>query len=425
MWQLLRQWFIEPGNLHLSLGVFSAVAAGVVLGWLIWSRKGRSESNRLKGDKAFFKGIHYILSNERDHAIEEFTKSVQVDSDTIETYIALGNLYRSKGDIDRAIRIRQSIILRPNIDRGIRLQALFDLGLDYKKGGFLNRALETFLKVVQEDSSSVETLTQMERIYEEMKDWENAYKTRRRISRLSKGNHRHILAHHLVEMGKSHQEKGDLPMAKSLYHRAISIYKECVDAYLHLGDLYFAQQEYRNAISTWKTVVEVAPQFTFLSYGRLEMLYYNMKDRGLVESFLRECGEMTSDAFIHLALARYLYIGDDPEGALRELDEALELDPWFLEAKKFRGEILSDLGRDKEAVETYEDLIGSLNVSYLRFQCEKCGFEPAYLQWQCPSCKNWDTINLIDSGILGARRQEEGTREVQGPHQLPEGTYEE
>ena len=101
--------------------------------------------------------------------------------------MALGNLYRSKGDIDRAIRIRQNIILRPNIAEQIKLRALFDLGLDYRKGGFLNRALDTFLKVAQRDSGNVQTYREIERIYEESKDWENAYRTRQKIAQLAGG----------------------------------------------------------------------------------------------------------------------------------------------------------------------------------------------------------------------------------------------
>ena len=139
MWASLLQWFLEPGNLQLLLCAVIAFGLGLIIGvWIRHSREESSKSIASEGDTAFFKGIHYILSNDHDQAIEEFTKSVQINSDTIETYVALGNLYRSKGDIDRAIRIRQNIILRPNIAEQIKLRALFDLGLDYRKGGFHN-----------------------------------------------------------------------------------------------------------------------------------------------------------------------------------------------------------------------------------------------------------------------------------------------
>ena len=398
MWASLLQWFLEPGNLQLLLCAVIAFGLGLIIGvWIRHSREESSKSIASEGDTAFFKGIHYILSNDHDQAIEEFTKSVQINSDTIETYVALGNLYRSKGDIDRAIRIRQNIILRPNIAEQIKLRALFDLGLDYRKGGFLNRALDTFLKVAQRDSGNVQTYREIERIYEESKDWENAYRTRQKIAQLAGGDNKHILAHHLVEMGKVYQQEGNSVKANSCFTKAISTHKGCIDAYLHLGDLYFSEKEYKKAISTWKRVAQVAPQFTFLAYRRLEGAYSKMEDLKPVEDFLKECAKSNADAFTHVALARYLYNKNDIEGALRELASALEFAPYFLKARKFKGEILLSHGREKEALADYRELMEHLDVPYLEFQCSQCGFKANELQWQCPQCRSWDTIHLIDS----------------------------
>jgi len=402
MWEPVAQWFFEPGKQELLSSITIALVIGLIIGgWIRRTREEKAKSTASKGDEAFFKGVQYILSNDHDQAIEEFTKSVRVNSDTVETYVALGNLYRSRGDIDRAIRIRQSIILRPNIEEQIRVRTLFDLGLDYRKGGFLNRALNTFLKVTQKTPSDVETLKEIERIYEEMKEWENAHRTRQKIARLAKGDHRHILAHHLVEMGKVHQQENALAKAILLFNRAISTQRECIDAYLHLGDLYFGKQEYKKAISTWEKVVEVAPWFTFLAYRRLEGAYAKMKNLKPVEDFLKGCARANSDAFTHMALARYLYNENDIEGALKELANALKLAPFFWEARRFKGEILLNHGKDKDALTDYRELIDHLNMPYLRFQCRQCGFEPRELHWQCPQCRKWDTIQLMDS--IGVR----------------------
>lgn len=401
MWEQLSQWFLEPDNQKLCLSIVIAFIIGSIAGRLI--RHGTEEKLKpidTESEKAFFKGVQYILSNDHDQAIEEFAKSVQVNSDTIETYVALGNLYRSRGDIDRAIRIRQNIILRPSIDEQIKINALFDLGLDYRKGGFINRALETFLKVLQKEPSNIETLEEVEKIYEEMKDWPNAFASRQRIIRLTGVDHRHILAHHQTEIGKSFEEKGDSFGAKSCYKKAISIHENCLDAYLHLGDLYFDKQEYKKAIATWKEVVRVAPNFTFLAYRRLEGAYSRMKDPQPMEIFLRECAQLNSDAFTHLALARYLANEQDYNGALRELEAALSLDPYFWKARKYMGEILLENRMKDEALDAYKDLISHLNVPYLTFRCTNCGFIPTKLQWQCPSCKKWDTMNFMDSGIV-------------------------
>ncbi|MCF8120482.1 MAG: tetratricopeptide repeat protein [Deltaproteobacteria bacterium] len=398
MFNTLGQWFQEPGTSQLIWVAVAALLIGVGVGMIL--RRGQKDKEKFSSktkDPSFFKGIQYLLSNDHDQAIEEFTKSVQVNSDTIETYVALGNLYRSKGDIDRAIRIRESIIHRPNIEPRIKLRALYDLGMDYQKGGFLNRALKTFLKVVQQNPTDLSTLEALERIYEELKDWDNAYVTRKKIGQLKKGDHRHILAHHLVEKGKVCQEKGDLGKAKSLFEKAIHTHRGCVDAYLHLGDLFFEKQEYKKAIATWKRVVETIPQFTFLAYGRLEGAYAKMKNLKPVADFLKECAHANSDPFTHMALARYLYNENDVEGALREIDSALESDPCFWEARRFKGNILLRRGNLDEVMTDYGDIIKRLNIPYLRFKCTQCGFEPTELEWKCPQCNQWDTISLIDS----------------------------
>ena len=391
------QWFIDSPALQILLAILVAVLIGAAIVGYFRSFRERTGVAAQTGDKSFFKGIQFLLSDDRDQAIEEFTKSVQVNSNTIETYVTLGNLYRSKGDIDRAIRIRQNIILRPNIDERIKIRALLDLGKDYRKGGFLNRALKTFIQVTQKRPNDVETFIEVERIYEELKDWDNAYLTRQKIARISRKDYSHILAHYLVEKGKSCQMEGDLNRAKVFFGKAISTYKGCVDAYLHLGDFFFAKEEYEKAISTWKKVVAIAPQFTFLAYRRLEGAYSKMKNLKPVEDFLKECAKSNQDAFTHMALARYLYNENDVEGALKEAENALELDSTFWEARRFKGQILISHGKQKEIAADYEEILSLLNMPYLRFQCSQCGFEPDDLQWRCPQCNMWDTIGLVDS----------------------------
>ncbi len=393
MWKSLLDFLTKPDMFTLVIFTVCGFVIGVVAA--LWWLNGRGESQpslkEKKRDEAFFRGIQYILSDDRDNAIEELTKSVKIDSETIETYVALGNLYRSKGDIERAIRIRQSIILRPSIDEKVRLRALFDLGVDYRKAGMVNRALEAFLEVLKKQASDVRTLVEIERIYEELRDWAKAYETRKRIARFSKGDHSSIMAHHLVEMGKVSQADGDYTRARSLYKKAISTNKGCVDAYLHLGDLYADKGEYKKAISTWKKVANVDPRFTFLAYGRLEAAYSGMKNIKPIEGFLRELAEENGDAFTYLALSRFLFAEGDVDGALVQIKKALEIKPELWEARKFQGEILIQSGRQEEALEAYRELISQLDLPSVRFQCSNCGLEGDKLYWQCPKCRNWDT----------------------------------
>ena len=133
----------------------------------------------------------------------------------------------------------------------------------------------------------------------------------------------------------------------------------------------------------------------------LEGVYAKMKNLKPVEAFLKECSRLNSDAFTRLALARYLYNEQDYNGALRELKGALDLDPSFWEARKVQGEILLEQDMREDALAAYRDLIPHLNVPYLKFQCTNCGFSPPELQWQCPQCRQWDTMRFMDSRGVG------------------------
>jgi lipopolysaccharide assembly protein B len=396
-------WLWNPANQRLWIAGLLLFSLGVILGRFVHRhRERRFRSWSREGDKAFLKGIQYILANDPDHAIEEFTKSVQINSDTIETYVALGNLYRSKGDIDRAIRIRQSIIVRPNISDRIKLRALLDLGLDYLKGGFLNRALETLDQVLRKEPSNVEALLAVEKIHLETKDWENAFLTRQKIARIVKGDHARVLAHYQTERGKVHQARDDLGKARSAFEKAISLDDRCLDAHLHLGDLHFQKQDFKKAIASWKKVADISPSFTFLAYRRLEGAYSKMKNLKPVEEFLKECAESHPDPFTHTALARYRYNEGDRQAALQELEAALGLAPSFWEARKLQGVILLDGEMKEEAIVAYRDLIAHLDVPHCSFQCSECGYKSSELQWQCPQCKQWDTLALTNPAPMAA-----------------------
>lgn len=397
MWQQFKYWFFDLQGLNTGILLLSAFVGIYIIYRFIQSRSADKFRKKLdRGDKAFFQGIQYMLSNDTDQAIEQFTKSVQINSDTVETYIALSNIYRSKGDFETAIKIRQGIILRPNLDKDIRLRAILDLGSDYRKGGFLQRAISTFKEVLKNDPNNIDALDQIGRIYEDVHDWDNAFKTKQVISRLVKGEYKNVLAHYQTELGKIQEKNNDNEGAEKAFKKAISVWNKCIDAYLHLGDIYFKRKEYKRALTTWKKVADIEPQFTFLAYQRLEKAFSDIINIKYIEDFLFESAHKNSHGFTHLSLAKYLYNKGEINAAIDKLNEAITLFPSFLDARKFMGEILLKEGRDEEALEAYRELLSKLDFPYLTFQCSNCGFMPDKLVWKCPQCQKWDTIKALE-----------------------------
>ena len=156
-------------------------------GWWIGRRRGNSNKNQSSSSiyPEYFKGLNFVLNEQPDKAIEVFIRMLEVDSETVETHLALGNLFRRRGEVDRAIRIHQNLIARPTLDREQRAHALLELGMDYMRLGLLDRAEGLFLELVESDLHLNQAYTELLEIYQQEKDWENAINIARKLELIS------------------------------------------------------------------------------------------------------------------------------------------------------------------------------------------------------------------------------------------------
>lgn len=405
----------ETVNLVGSTGIFSPEQLMIVIGFLgivvgfilamIFNRRRKlatdmagAEAQALRekatSNMAFMNGINYILADNPDRAIQELTQAINVDTETVEIYVALGSLFRKQGDIDKAVRIRQSIIVRPKIDESIRLQAKYDLGLDYLAGGFFDRAVNTFTEVLEKNPKHAEAQLQLVKIYEQTRDWNKAFAAREKLDRLTGVRTTNVLAHYMVEMGKQQMENGEKSKAKSSYKKAMTLDPACVDAYLHMGDFHQREGKYKKALDAWRKIMDVAPQFAFLTFARLAGISARMKDPAPVEDYLIQCAASQSNPLAHLALARLLAQRGENDRAILELTKALDLEPNLIEAHREMGLLLLALGRNDEAIDAYKSLLSHLTPPLPAFECHQCGFESQDLTWCCPKCSAWDSMAL-------------------------------
>ena len=202
------------------------------------------------------KGLNFLLNEQPDKAIEVFTHVLEVNSETVETHLALGNLFRRRGEVERAIRIHQNLIARPTLDKEQRSHALLELGQDYLKAGLFDRAENLFLELAEIRLHSEQALRLLLRIYQQEKEWDKAISSARKLARFSGENMNNVVAHYNCELAELAYANKDYSAARAFVREALSSDRKCVRANILLGDIEAEGNRHRDAIKAWKHIEE-------------------------------------------------------------------------------------------------------------------------------------------------------------------------
>ena len=351
-------------------------------------------------------GLNFLVANQIEPAIDELTRAAAAAGDPLEIHLILGNLYREKGQVGRAIQEHQKLLQRSNLRKLEHANVLLCLGLDYKRGGFVDRALEAFTEVLRLDPDNEYALANLEKLYEEQHQWAEAYATRQKLARrdsdTSQARHQEILAFLDNELGLEALKRMDYAEAARRFDAAIALDQPNVPAYLNLGDVRFYQGDTAGAIEAWERLIETAPERAYLAFSRLEAAYPKL---GQSERFPALCRRLIAAAPLdwraRLALARHLSQHDSAREALDLLFEALVHNPHALALHQAIWQTLSQLDLPPDLVSRYVELTRD-SVFYLDPHiCIRCRYRSTELLWQCPQCHEWNTF--IEERIAPAK----------------------
>jgi len=391
-----------------------ALLAGLAIG-KAWERYKLSDGKwfdrrRARESPHYLLGLNFLVSNQIDLAIDELTKAASLNADALEVHLILGNLYREKGQVGKAITVHQSLLQRPRLSRLEHAYVLLCLGLDYKRGGFVDRALEAFNEVLRLDPKNEYALVNLQKLHEEQHQWSEAYDTRQRLTKLaaidSRPQNEAILAFLENEIGLEAMRRRDYLEASRRFKGAIALDARAVPAYLNLGDVRVLQGNEREAVAIWETLIDVAPDRAYLAFDRLEALAVRT---GSPDRFTRLCRRLIDDNpqdwRARLALSRHLAVSGRPREALDLQFAALVQNPHALGIHQAIWRALGQLGHEPALVDRYSELTRHA-VFYLDpHVCMRCRYRSTELLWQCPHCHDWNTF--VEERIAPAQDIEE------------------
>ncbi len=383
--------------------LFLLLPVAAASGWLLARRQ---MDNALVKDKKslsrdYFRGLNYLLNEQQDKAIEVFIRMVEVDTETVETHLALGNLFRRRGEVDRAIRIHQNIIARPTLSKQQRAQALFELGQDYMGAGLLDRAENLFLELIDIGEHLPIALQQLGVIYEGEKDWEKAINIARKIEGVTGKRTNKVIAHYYCEMADEAILKKDEGLARKMIKRAISMDDGCVRASILLGNIESQRGDCKAAIKAFKHIEQQDADYLHEIITPVQRCYQSLGKTKELKNYLIELLHRHKGITTSLALADLIKEEKGEREAVVFLIEQMRQRPSVrgLEHLIELNMIHTD-GQAKDNMNILKDLVRDLLQDQPIYRCSMCGFTGKSIHWHCPSCKSWSSVKPIH-GVVG------------------------
>ena len=395
---------------YTILAVLLAVLVGVAAGKAHERYKLRDgrwiDRRRLRETPHYMLGLNFLVDHQVDEAMDELTHAASTDTDALEIQMILGNLYRQKGQVGRAINVHQSLLQRPNLTTLEHAYVLLCLGLDFRNGGFVDRAAEAFQEVLRLDPKNRYALVNLQKLHEEQHQWEDAARVREQIAKIDAGRRpeeQPILAFLRNEIGLSRMKAGSLAQAAKEFDAAIDVEPRTAPAYLNLGDLRERQGNLAAAVAAWERLARAAPDRAWLAFDRLERAYRTLNAPGrFAELCRRVIDGNPGDWRARLALSRHHMNARQPREAFEMLMGALPHNPHGLAIHEAIWQTLGELGLDPALVRRYTALTREA-VFYLDpHVCVRCRYRSTELLWKCPQCHEWNTF--VEERLAPARR---------------------
>ncbi|MDQ6967714.1 MAG: heat-shock protein [Mariprofundaceae bacterium] len=368
--------------------LFILLVGGLLFVWVLFWRQWQDDDElpNIEHDERIsplLRGINYLLTDEPDLALQEMVQVAKLRSEAADVYMALGEMFRSHGEIGRAVRIHQNILARPDVSPELYLQAHFALAKDFQTGGLLDRALRHYQKVLDVRSDHLNALTASLRIREQSSEWLKAEELLSRIERLEgdeDGLHRAYL---WCAMAQDALQNEQYNVAQEYINNALDLAKNCGHAYILLVELALKKHDVEKLKHTLSVMQRETPDYLHLLTPLLlqsdacadELMVYwqEQHDHELALAWMEEIAKHD----VHAAICLREKMSFVPAGLRESLRLAamdMNSDEFFVEqAKKWR-------------------------VTMKHYSCTQCGVQTVDMRWQCPQCNQWGSMSAITEG---------------------------
>ena len=378
--------------------LFFLLPVAAFSGWYL----ARRSSARVSGERvsalssSYFRGLNYLLNEQQDKAIEVFVKLAEVNRDTVETHLALGTLIRRRGEVDRAIRVHQNLIARPNLTDEMKTIALLELGEDYMRAGLLDRAETLFSDLVAMKAHAPSALKHLIAIYQHERDWDKAIDHARRLEQMTGDSQGPIIAQFYCELAEQARQQRNFPAALEYLQQASEGEPSSVRASMLQGQLLADEGRYAEAVDAFEQVADRDVDFVPEILPPLLDCYAKSQQMQRAEKFLMHLLERYQGISPVIALTKLYYSTLGESASIDFLTRQLRQRPSVRGLMSLiNATLYKSSGEARENLLILQDLTRKLVEGQAMYRCTRCGFGAKAHHWQCPSCKSWGAVRPI------------------------------
>lgn len=379
--------------------LFLLLPVAAMYGWYMGKRSAlqleQKHASRLS--REYVAGVNFLLSDQKDKAVNVFLDLLKEDSGAFEAHLTLGNLFRSRGEVDRAIRIHQSLVESSSLNYDERLLAIQQLGRDYLVAGLYDRAESMFLQLTNETDFRYSGFQQLLQIYQLTSDWQKAIDVAEKLVRMGKKEELVLIAHFYCEQALQAMVNEDYSRAVSLLRKAESADKNAVRISIMQGRILIAKNEDKKAITVLETVLKKDAIMVSEVLTLLQGCYQRTGNEKGWSHFLRQCLDRDTGSLPAIYLTACIEQTEGLEAAQKFLASQLEQKPSLRGFEQLIGYYLQNAehGRAKQSLQVLLNMVTEQLTYKSRYGCQKCGFKSNTLYWHCPSCRSWSTIKPL------------------------------
>ncbi len=390
-------------NLLLLLGIgLLLLLMGILLG-RFYTPDRRPLERAAEEGISYARGLVEVLDGDSDAAILEIARTLKKNVKTIEPYFALGTLFRQKGEYERAVRVHQTILMRRDLTKELRLRVHHQLALDFKAAGFPRRAIKALEWILTKDKKRLSALKELADLYEDTQQWEKAAIAYRKVAKLGGEDTSTMQAHMLVEVAHQYLTEGDKSSAQKYLKRAFAACSQSIHALFVLGVYHEQYQNFSAAAKVWQKALKNIPDLAAFFAPRLERACYEIGKAARYQTSLNELlQENPGNLHLRLALARF-EARTNPREALTELSQILEEAPNLIPARREAARLVLEAGDATQIKSAFNEILELLARADRGYRCHICGHTQEDLFWRCPSCYTWDSVRVA----WGRRKGEE------------------